>query len=332
MKTNCFLFLALALCPGPAALFAQAPASRPLSFFQYLAPGEATALELSTDVSALMAGKKTNTYQPGVLTTAGGKSFAVEVRPRGKFRRKIAPVPPLKVKTKKKLLLAEGLDTLNEVKLALPCYLDQRGDELVIKEYLIYRMFEAICPSAARAQLVNLTLINTGTGNEAKYTVKAILLEDEEEIASRLNGTVVESYGMTIDSLEPDQAALTAVFQYMVGNTDWNIAEQRNVRFIRGQNDRMLLIPFDFDFAGFVNAPYATPTAGLGLRSVREHYLMADGFNAESIKRAFRKLTDHQPDFINLCRSGALSPTAARSAASYIETFFTDLLQAEKGK
>ncbi len=322
MKTNFRFYLLTTLTLGLAALSAQPARQHVASFFEFLAPETGSTLVLSTDISALMAEKNRNDYQAGTLTAANGKSFSVEVRPRGKYRRKIAQIPPLKIKAKKKLLLDEGLDTLNEVKLVLPCYLDGKGDDLVIREYLIYRMFELISPASVRARLIDLKLVNTGAGNAPQYTVKAILLEDEEETTARLQGQQLETYGFTMDSLQTDQAALTAMFQCMIGNTDWNIAEQRNVRFIRIPSGEVLLVPFDFDFAGFVNAPYATPMAGLGLRSVQERYLMAQGLKPEALERAYRILQGQRESFSQLCNAPYVPAATANKLNDYLDSFF----------
>lgn len=279
-------------------------------------------LTLYTDISAFIANKNSGEYLPGTLTEAGGHSWKVSVKPRGKYRRKICAIPPLKVKVKKKLLEAEGLDTLNELKLVLPCTLDEKGETLLLREYLTYRMFEQISPYSARARLINLTLLNAGLGNEARYTVKAFLLEDEEETVARIGGELVEYFGMTPDSLATDQAALTAVFQYMIGNTDWNITEQRNVRFIRQASGKIILVPFDFDFCGFVNAPYATPTAGTGLTSVRERYLMADGIPEAALTQALHILQTAQSDMYRICQSGAVAPAEAAKLVDYLDSFF----------
>lgn len=303
-------------------LFSQ---SRPASIFERLTPADGISLTLYTDISALMAEKYNPDYQPGTLTAADGVEYKVEVKTRGKFRRKIAAIPPLKIKFKKKALTAEGLDTLNEVKLALPCTLDAAGEDLVLREYLAYRMFERISPAAVRARLVNLTLLNAGLGNDKKYVVKAILLEDEEETGARLGGEIVESYGITPDSLEPVQAALTAVFQYMIGNTDWSVAENRNVRFIRGASGKIALVPFDFDFSGLVNAAYATPTAGLGLKTVRDRYLMADGIPQEALDTAIQVFQNARADLYALCQSGMLPPSSASSTTGFLDSFYKKL-------
>jgi hypothetical protein len=296
--------------------------SRPASFFERLTPEAGVPMTLSTDVSALIANKYNADYQPAKLTTREGKTYELQVKSRGKFRRRIAEIPPLKLKIKKKVLAAEGLDTLNELKLVLPCTLDERGNELVVREYLAYRMFEQMTNNSVRARLIDLTLLNTGLGNQPKYTVKAILLEDEEETVARLDGELVDFYGMTTDSLQTQQAALTALFQYMIGNTDWNIAEQRNVRFVRTKAGELLLIPFDFDFAGFVNAPYATPLAETGLKNVRDRYLMADKLNASALEAAYRTMQASRPAFNQICQSAFVTPADAAKLVEYLNSFY----------
>ncbi|MCK6694537.1 MAG: hypothetical protein L6Q97_20870 [Thermoanaerobaculia bacterium] len=319
-KTTLPALLAAALLFWAAAtLSAQ---SRPASFFERLTPEDKVALTLSTDVSALIANKNKVDYQPAKLTTLEGKTYELQVKSRGKFRRKIAEIPPLKLKIKKKVLEAEGLDTLNEIKLVLPCTLDENGNELVLREYLAYRMFERLTPNSARARLVDLTLLNTGAGNKPRYTLKAILLEDEEETAARLGGTMLDFYGMTTDSLETRQAALTVLFQYMIGNTDWNIAEQRNVRFMRTANGEILMIPFDFDFAGFVNAPYATPNADTGLKNIRDRYLMSDKLDSKALESAYRAMQAARQDFNRICRSAFVAPDEAAKLVEYLDSFY----------
>lgn len=319
-KTTLPALLAAAL-PFFAAITLSAQ-SRPASFFERLTPGNEIALTLSTDVSALIANKNKAEYQPAKLTTGEGKTYEMQVKSRGKFRRKIAEIPPLKLKIKKKILEAEGLDTLNELKLVLPCTLDERGNELVLREYLAYRMFEQLTPNSARARLVDLILLNTGVGNQSRYSVKAILLEDEEETAARLGGEMLDFYGMTTDSLETRQAALTVLFQYMIGNTDWNIAEQRNVRFLRTTNGEILVIPFDFDFAGFVNAPYATPNADTGLKNIRERFLMSDKLDSRALESAYRDMQAARQEFNRICQSGAVAPDEAAKLVQYLDSFY----------
>jgi len=318
MKTRILLCFALAF------LATTSFATQPPSLFERLAIGNDVRLTISTDVSALIANKNSDDYQSALLLSSDGKKYEASVKPRGKFRRRISEIPPLKIKIKKKLLLAEGLDTLNELKLVLPTSLDEAGDERVVREYLAYKMYERVSPYHVRAQLVTLTLQNTGFQGEAQYTVKAILLEDEEETAARLGGAIIERYGMTLSDFETEQAALMAVFQYMIGNTDWSLAEFRNVRLLQTASGAIVPIPFDFDFCGFVDAPYATPMSETGLRNVRERFLMADGLADDTIKKAAKTLQEHRTSFVELCRAGHVSENIAGKCVKYLDSFFKE--------
>ena len=154
----------------------------------------------------------------------------------------------IKLKFKKKELLNAGFDTLNEIKLVLPCYENQLGDELVIREYLASKIYERLSPASVRARLIKLTIHDTHV-EKSKKTMYAILVEDEEETCARIGGSPVEQYGISPDSLHTNQAALMVVFEYMIGNTDWEISMLRNVRLVKGhESSKIIAMPYDFDF------------------------------------------------------------------------------------
>ncbi|HNL38808.1 MAG TPA: hypothetical protein PKH43_06735, partial [Saprospiraceae bacterium] len=205
--------------------FAQPNGLRVPSVFDRLTQEEGAKLTLEMDYTTLLENRKSNQYFPATLTDANGKTYQVEIKPRGKYRRKVCEEPPLKVKFSKKALRADGLDTLNEVKIVMPCFDNPEGDELIVKEYVAYRMFEHITAASVRARLIRLTLKDTHV--ESKRTMFCLLVEDEEETVARIGGTLVEEYGISPDSLITNQAALVSMFQYMIGNTDWDIAMNR---------------------------------------------------------------------------------------------------------
>ncbi|TNE60336.1 MAG: hypothetical protein EP344_07560 [Bacteroidetes bacterium] len=334
MKVATFHFLTLAstllLWNTPArtqSFIAPAP-DQPTSLFEYLVTPANPEISLSTDVSALITNRNTEEYQEGTISLNGGPALQIQVRPRGKFRRRISDIPPIKVKVKKKLLRSSGLvDSLNELKLVLPATLDEAGNELVVREYLVYRMFERVSPYAVRARLIDLRLINTSIKHEQQYYVKAILLEDEEETAARLGGKIDDVFGLNMDSLQTEQAALLTMFQYMIGNTDWSVESCRNLRFLRTGAGKLIPIPFDFDFCGFVDAPYATPNNDTPLRNVRDRYLMAGNLPAGQLSLAGRLLLAQRQAFVSLCQTDALSEKTSRTVIKYLESFFSEIQQ-----
>jgi hypothetical protein len=295
---------------------------QPRTIFELITRQEAAKMTLETDLTTVIEQKKTNQYFPATLRTDDGKVYRIEIKPRGKFRRKISAFPPLKIKFKKKELLAQGLDTLNEIKLVLPCYETDKGDELIIREYLAYRMFEHLTDASIRARLIRLTIRDTHV-EKSKKPMFAILLEDEEELVKRLNGQLNEEYGTPTDSLHTYQAALTVMFQYMIGNTDWEVAMLRNVRLVKAPaSGKILLVPYDFDFSGLVSAPYSSPSSETGLKTVRDRFLMNNGLQPEALKRALNTLRTAKQTFYGLCKSKYLPYAASEDMTNYLRTFF----------
>ncbi len=313
---TCLLLIAFALLlAANTALTAQK------SIFQVLSAEEMPKITLELDLTTVKANKKTNNYYPANLITANEKRYEIEVKPRGKYRRKTCFYPPLKLKFKKKVLKADGLDTLNDIKLVLPCLEDDRGDDLIVKEYLAYKMFEQVTDACVKVKLIKLTIIDTHTGK--KKTVIAMLAEDEEETNKRMKGQIVEQYGLPLDSMLINQFATVVMFEYMIGNTDWDVSMIRNVRTIRApETGKVVVIPYDFDFSGLVSAPYASPSSDSGLKTVRDRFLYANGLSPEQLRRGTQRLLSARKEFIAICRNKYLPREEQDNLIGYLESFF----------
>ena len=62
---------------------------------------------------------------------------------------------------------------------------------------------------------------------------------------------------------------LASVFMYMVGNTDWSLPYLHNIRVFQNFTS-YIAVPYDFDWSGIVDAPYAVPDYRLNIKSVRD--------------------------------------------------------------
>ena len=66
---------------------------------------------------------------------------------------------------------------------------------------------------------------------------------------------------------------LVAIFEYMIGNLDWGVPVNHNTRLILAKDDssaRPYVIPYDFDYSGFVSTDYALPPENLDVQNVQE--------------------------------------------------------------
>ena len=295
------------------------------SIYDFLTKDEGAKLVLETDLTTLMSERRTAEYLPGTISTPDGKSFPLKIRPRGKFRRKICEVPPLKVKFSKKVLAAAGFNDMNEIKLVIPCFDNNQGDDLIVREYIAYRMFERLSAASFRARLIRLTIKDNHV-ERTRRQVLCILLEDKEQVCQRLSGVEYEQYGIAPDSLHMNQAALVSLFQYMIGNTDWDVSMMRNLLLMRPtEGGKSYVVPYDFDFSGFVNAPYASPSTESGLKTVRDRFMMADGITPESLRRAAQTIKAAKKDLLDLCKHKFISRDASYDLEQYLTSFFARL-------
>lgn len=139
--------------------------------------------------------------------------------------------------------------------------------QYVIKEYLLYRVYNLLTDFSLRVRLARVTYEPTGRGKV--FTGYAFFVENYHALARRLGGRVVEIKRFNPKAADPAQLGLLEVFQYFIGNTDWSVVHQHNIVLIRPQEDPVIAIPYDLDYAGAVNTKYAVADPSLEIPSVR---------------------------------------------------------------
>lgn len=214
------------------------------------------------------------------------------------------------------------LDTLNEVKLVVPCFNDSESEALLLREYVAYRLFERLSPThAVRARLVKVAFRDRHV-EQLKAPVYCLLLEHEEQVAARLRGSMVEEYNLPTDQLDGKQTALTALFEYMIGNTDWGIDNFRNVYLLKPNNgSKIRVIPYDFDFSALIGAPYAKANQA----TKPERKLVITGLSAQALNQAAAAMQAAKADLLTWCNAPFLSKSTAKELNRYIESFYQAL-------
>ena len=248
---------------------AQAPENSPEGLFD---SDDVLTLRFSGEVRELMKDRSDDMqYHPitlSYLTTDSAKvSVPIKVKTRGHFRRTQGNCryPPLLLNFSKgetpKNSIFENQDKL---KLVTPC----TDDKFVVYEYLVYKLFNLITEKSFRARLVNVIYDDNGKESSPQY---GILLEEEDEMARRNNTIIIEDKLVRPEQTKRDDFLKVAVFEYLIANTDWSVQYYQNIKLIA--SDTMSIpstVPYDFDHAGIVGAPYAKPAPELLMKSTRE--------------------------------------------------------------
>jgi len=290
--------------------------------FDYLTQEEGAKVQLNLDFTALLQNRKKAEYISATMADESGKTFELEVRTRGKFRRKRCEIPPIKLKFSKASLQDARLDTMNEIKLVLPCAGKEADETLIVREYLAYRMFEKLSPNyCVRARLIRLQLKDDAKKRPQKML--AMLVEHEEQVIGRTGSAIHQDWGIKSEQLQEDQAALAVLFEYMIGNTDWDISSCRNIMLLRPPGaEKIYPVPYDFDFSGLVSAPYSSPNSDCNIRSVRDRCLMDYGVSSAALQRARQTLLDIKSALYAGCRSRFLPVEASDDMARFLDVFF----------
>ncbi|MBS0001314.1 MAG: hypothetical protein KFF73_20180 [Cyclobacteriaceae bacterium] len=269
-------------------------------------------------------------YYPAVLNlidSAGGdKSFEIKVRARGISRRNFdfCNFPPLLLNFKKKETRETVFEGQNKLKLVTFCKDMNSFEEYVLKEYLVYKIFNILTDTSLQARLVRINYINQE--KDKLITERfGFLIEDIDHLADRLGGGEIELSLPHHDICERTCLDRFMIFQYMIGNTDWWIAKpiMHNVKLISINNGPPIPIPYDFDFCGFVDTNYASPDEKLPIKSVTQRYFRGFCRRSGTYEKTIQGFKGHREEIFRLINDFPwLSEVSKKVMAKYIDQFY----------
>lgn len=293
-------------------------------------------VKLSGNIKALFNDRGDNAaYHPLLLTYKEGDkeiSLPLKAKTRGNFRRDRAncSYPPILLNFQKTTNANTVFHEQDKMKLVVPC----QGDQYVIKEYLVYKLYNLITPASYRARLAKVVFYDSARNKEVGNFF-TFLLEEDEQMAKR-NGThVLERKMIRGESTETETFLKMAVFQYMIGNTDWSVPYLHNIRILSFDSSTIpSVVPYDFDHAGIVNAPYAMPPEELALRSTQDRrfrgYCITDMKTFDQVIATFNRLRKEIYGVYSSCPH--LDSRYVASTTKFLDEFYTTINDPKKAK
>ena len=298
---------------------------------------EVLPLTISGNVKVLMKDRdKESKYHPFKLSYATSATrtdtIAVNIKTRGHFRKMSSncTYPPLMLNFSKSAKTNTGIFHGNEkLKLVMPC----RDDDYVIREWLLYQLYQLMTPQSFKARLVKVTLDNDGSRKQEKPFF-GIILEDENQMAKR-NNAVITKRKTTPAQTDSSSFFRMAVFQYLICNTDWSIQYLQNIKLILPKNSGVpVAVPYDFDHAGLVDAPYAMPAEELHLSSIKERryrgYCIQDMSAFNEVFKLYNKKKNEIYQLFASCEW--LEERHKKTIASSLDEFYEVINNAEKAQ
>jgi hypothetical protein len=243
-----------------------------VGFFEEVKPLDVT---LVMNIQKMMSKRSKQGYQfeatfLSILSDSTKVKEPVVLEVRGNFRRENCYLPPLKINFKSRggTIMAP----LGSLKLVNVCEDSYRHDEYLLKEYLAYRIFNLITDKSFRVRLLNLRYVDSA-GKKKPIVTHAFLLEDSKAMAKRNNMVEWGGERINTESTNRQQMTIVALFEYMIGNTDWSVPVKHNIRLMVPKEDTLVdpfAVPYDFDYCGLINAEYAVPSEAFAIKSVTQ--------------------------------------------------------------
>lgn len=274
----------------------------------------------------------------GTITLEDGTSIPITATTYGDSRVDVCPVPLLKITIGPDDSRGTVFDGQSTLWLVTRCRNIRGYEKYVLLEYLVYRSYAVLAQPALRARLASCD-VRDSEGRTKDETAYAFFLEDIGLAASRHGMSWLDIPSQWLDDLDSKQVTLISLFQYMVGNTDWSMLMSQedtrcchNVALLRGEgDDHNTALPFDFDHAGLVNAPYAEPDERLGIRQVTQRLYRGLCIHNDQLPNAIDIFNDRRPELEALfTRDDLPFPKARARALRYIDGFYEIINDPEK--
>ena len=313
------------------ALSTAAAASQPKPLF---AASDPIHIVIQAPLSGLIHNRSDAVVQ-GTLTDPSGQALPVALSVRGITRRSadVCDFPPLRVQFTPAPPPTSLFAGQKKLKLVTHCRNSASFQQYVLLEYSIYRMYNLLTPHSFRVRLANVDYL--GPDGRPIISRVGFFLEDLSDLAKR-NGMKQTRAPAAISEtdLNPTDAARYALLEHMISNHDWSMRAGpkgknccHNAELIGPLGPGTTIpVPYDFDFSGFVNAPYATTPEQLHISSVRERVYRGYCIDNSQVLEVARQMRGARPQMVAAVTSTpGLDPNTASKAISFLDGFFADI-------
>jgi len=260
------------------------------------------------------------------------QTIDVEVAPRGVTRRfRVCDFPPLKVHFDKGQTKGTEFRGNGSLKLVTYCDTSSKYEQYYTKEYLAYRIYNLVTGLSFRVRpmMVQYRDSESGKGTLTRFS---FMIEDLDEVAERNELEKLSIAQISHKHLDAAEISKFSLFQFLIGNLDWSAFDGpgdedccHNSKLIGKDNESIPKygIPYDFDSSGLVDAHYALPPDGLGVRSVRQRVYRGFCFANDQLPQTVVLFNEKKPEILALFENNPhLNDKTRKKTTRYIEDFY----------
>lgn len=255
------------------------------------------------------------------------------VERRGVKRQEACEFPPIKWRFEKDEVKGTIFRGQKSIKMVTHCERAPRFEQYYRLEMLAYRMYNLLTDYSFKVRPIKVDYKDSKKGkvDDGRF---AFVIEDDSDVAKRndLKKLVLPSVRST--RLDQETTSTFALFQLLIGNLDWSALRGpdpeeccHNVKLIGPEplkdSDPIVPVPYDFDSAGLVDAPYVGPPQGLGLNSITQRLYRGYCTNNHALPDARARMLDKETAIMDILRNDEfLANNFKKKSVKYLSKYF----------
>lgn len=303
-------------------------------FFEEEEPVE---MEVYVDVRDLLAQKTNLNYVYATINCKfpDGKIVdgQVRIKPRGHSRKELCKLSSLTFDFKNDDYPA--FSKLGTLKMVGGCNTTEKDEQYLLKEYLVYKIYNQLTDMSFRVRLVHVNYHDT-KDKVKPWSQYAFFLEDTDDMAKRNKCRKKEGVSYSHQHFNRAQASFVYLFQYMIGNTDWSMPFHHNIKILVDRKDTNSFpypVAFDFDQTGLVNPPYGDGNRALGLEKLTDRQYRGYQRSMEEIEATANIFLQKEEAIFSLIQNfNLLSNKNKTEMVDFLSVFFTEIKNKKKLK
>jgi hypothetical protein len=319
-----------------AAMFALSGSAVAADAAPLFSSDEPIEIEIRGPIADIIKNAARSTEPLPATIVHDGREAAIELSARGNARRRPenCRFPPLRVKFTEKPendTLFEGQKSL---KLVTHCRAQLSFQKHTLLEFAAYKIYNVMTDASLKVRLARIRYVSEDASDIYAERL-GFFIEDADDAAERIGMKEIKTPSVKISQHRGADAARVALFFHMIANHDWSMLAGpedeccHNGKLFGADKTALsdlVFVPYDFDYSGFVNAPYAAPPDAIKIGTVKIRYYRGDCSLNSALPAAAQRIRDQRAMIEDAVRSTPLiDQKTANGAIKYLAPFFREI-------
>jgi hypothetical protein len=265
-------------------------------------------------------------------TTASGESRSIPatVSSRGNARLLSCNFPPIRVEFKPEAVQGTPFEGERRLKMVTPCARGKKEQGWLAQEYGIYTAFNFVTDYSYRVRRLEVSFRDIGSSRWERQ-LPAFFIEATGELAERVGMASLRPPEIAAAQFDGESLTNNVLFQFLIANTDFSIKRGprgegccHNGRVVApaGQQGDYVIVPYDFDQAGVINADYALPDERLRIRYVTSRLYRGFCWQNDMLPAAISRFNDHREVITSALAPDGISNNRRKRAIRFVDRFY----------